>query len=180
MVKYNAWIINAAWMLWILSGCSISKNSRTAQIVDPTVVKRHIDAEYSTAFNACAHALFTLGYRMRQYDRQKGILVGAKNSGTVDKRASRDALFQHAGGNGEALVMEKIHLRLVRTDKADATAVYFQVIVNGKPEIQYSIVESFWIVAQKEAVLEKGGRAPASYEPDYRAMRNMALSRVNS
>ena len=177
MVRYKNRILKGFLVAFFLCGCTGTQGLQTGKATDPTIVKRYIDAEYLTAFNACTQALFSLGYRIRHYDREQGVLVGFKFSDSIKKRVFWGSLFGLAGGYVNAQTNEKIHLRLVQTDKKDATAVYFQVLMNGQPEIHSGLVESFWIVAQREALLEKGGRVPAELEKNYRAIRQIKQSK---
>ncbi len=176
MVFCKSRFLSGFLLLVLFSGCTATTGVQSKKKNDPTIVKRHIDAGYATAFNACTQALFTLGYRIQYYSPEEGVLVGSKFKDSLEKRALWGTLFGLAGGYVNSQSDEKIHMRLVRTDKKDATAVYFQVLMNGRPEVHNAIVESFWIVAQREALLEKGGRVPAELEKDYRAIRKMEKS----
>jgi len=151
-------------------GCSTPQGARPGQLATRAIEIRYIESNYETAFKAATHALFSLGYTISHTDKDSGILVGKRETADNGAKVGWVLLLGVAGAMMDTDTAQEITLFVDKGKDDSRTTLRIQMLVNGEAQIDPIVVDSIWVVAQREAMILKGVTIPKEIEDKYQSL----------
>jgi len=179
MIKRNLKPLSPFLIILLIYGCAQPPIVGPGQLAKRSIEIRYLEADYDTAFRAATHAFFALGYTIKHSDKFSGILVGANESTDVGSKIGLILLFGVAGALVDTDKNQEITLLLDKGPENKRTTLRIQMLINGKAQIDPIIVDSIWVVAQREAMIIKGIPIPSALEEKYESLQNKKLNQAN-
>ena len=159
------------WLLGFFLGCSTPQGVAPGQLATRSIEIRYIEHNYEIAFKAATHALFSLGYTISHTDKDSGILVGKRERTDYEAKAGWILLFGVVGAMMDTDTAQEITLFVDKGKNDLRTTLRIQMLINGVAQINPVIVDSIWVVAQREAMIIKGVQVPKEIVDKYEKLK---------
>lgn len=146
-----------------LGGCSSSGGIKPGQLSLRAIETRPIDAPYDIAFRAATHALFALGLTVAHTEKGAGIISAKRNEKNTAAKIGWAVLI------GVFSMMidtdTKIDLTMFLSPAGEKqTRLRIGVMKDGEVVTDQQIIDSIWVVTQREALVEQGEQVPPEIE----------------
>jgi|TARA_B100001971_G_scaffold194912_1_gene201357 hypothetical protein len=152
-------------------GCATPQGTGPGQLATRAIEIRYIESNYEIAFKAATHSLFSLGYTISHTDKDSGILVGKRETKDNSAKAGWILLLGVAGAMMDTDTAQEITLFVDKGKNDKRTTLRIQMLVNGEAQIEPSVVDSIWIVAQREAMIINGVQVPKDLAEKYNNLK---------
>jgi hypothetical protein len=164
MKKYLKAII---LLIAFVGGCTTPQSTGPGQLATRAIEIRYIESDYETAFKAATHSLFSLGYTISHTDKDSGILVGKRETKDTSAKVGWTLLLGVAGAMIDTDTAQEITLFVDKGKNDKRTTLRIQMLINGEAQIEPSVVDSIWVVAQREAMIINGVQVPTELAEKY-------------
>lgn len=160
-----------------IAGCGGSSGTRPGQLATRSIETRYLEADYDLAFPCATEAFFTLGFTIKHSDKESGVLVGERVVKNTGAKVGYILLLGVAGALINTERQEEITLFLRKGSEQNRTILRIQELIDGKPKIEPAVVDSIWIVAQRECMIQRGVEIPKELEEKYKALEKGAAEK---